>query len=138
MNDSVLTGRALGAVAIVAAYILAVGALAVASAGAAGAKIATEMVVFDAGVADADYVVFGQLKSKRKKCQRNRAMTLRVKRSGAFATVDSGTSSARGGWMLLTKLAGADITGVEVKAKRKKLRNGDVCKGASVKYVAAS
>ena len=47
-------------------------------------------------------------------------------RVGAFELADTARTSDRGGWLLIAP-NGDGLTTFTIKAKRKRLRNGDVC-----------
>ncbi|HSI80555.1 MAG TPA: hypothetical protein VK919_07890 [Solirubrobacterales bacterium] len=128
--------RPLAAGAGLAALILGVGAIAATDASKGAAKIATEVVVFSAGVEDGDFVALGKVTSKRKKCRANRKIVLRVERDGATKLADSGRTSARGGWYLIAPSTD-DLTQFTVKAPRKRLSNGAVCSRAAYRDAVA-
>lgn len=118
-------------VALLALAALALFAAAALAAPAAEAKkIATSVTIIDGGLSEGNLVVLGKVASPKKKCRGNRQVILLAERSGTFKPADRARSSANGGWLLLAKITD-DLGALKVKVTRKKLRNGDVCKGAA-------
>ena len=115
-----------------AATLLLVFATILAPSATARERFDTEIEVLDGEPVGEDFLLYGLLESAKNKCLRNRDLLMWVTiefQSARFA-VDAATSSRHGAWALINPED--DIIGMEVEVFRKKLRNGDVCKGSTV------
>ena len=93
-------------------------------------KFDTEIQVLDAFTFGVDFYIYGVLDSDKTKCVRDREMVVLVDTGTETQPRDGGRSSNSGAWALIAE--DDDASGISVTVKRERLRNGNVCKKASV------